>query len=269
MDGWMGGWVRGREEKYILSLMSTKRPRGNDPPSSNDYVQHPDWDWGIHFLLKQTMASWRMADSKVWTGLVQYGPGEPRHTRERESHRNFQLTVKVLLCHFNIVSSPQSNQERGQWFPNNAALQSHSQESGFLSGSCQRAGYQPKAGKAMSGLLHLHESFTVNTAPSWSTQSCWAICSCFPHSQKWSRNMHLSDTAVNFFDTYFYINLPQSRKQLAISHKLEKKYNEDINALLLNQMCFSRYMQINDKSFHLEGYHKYIKLSMPILLNYM
>lgn len=59
MDGWMGGWVRGREEKCIFSAMSTKRPRGNDPPSSNDYVQHPDWDWGIHFSLKQTMASWR------------------------------------------------------------------------------------------------------------------------------------------------------------------------------------------------------------------
>lgn len=150
-----------------------------------------------------------MADFRIGTGFVQDEPGEPCHTREQEAISDHQTRVKFLLRHFNIVPSPRSWQERGPSFPQKCSIKIPRlkvrvpllgvSESFALTQSRQDNG-RPCSCRG--------ESLPVGTALSGGIRAAWPLARIYSKARNDHKILCLSDTAVNFFDIYFYINVP-------------------------------------------------------------
>lgn len=154
-----------------------------------------------------------MADFRIRTRLGQHQSGEPCHIRQQESHHwlpgqgqdNMQNPFSYWDPYFSLarredsdslVSQLTSSKRKSQgFFPGGWLL--------GLPGSCVLT----QGGKDMACLLlppralH-HEHCSIPGHPGWLGHLL------FSDRQKWSRNVCLSDTAVNLLDTYCYINVP-------------------------------------------------------------
>ena len=167
-----------------------------------------------HFSLKRTRASWRngwfQSSDKAWTTSVwrtlSYERGRKPSLTMRPESRQYEKSIFIFASYFSLarredsdspVSQPKSSKRKSQgFFPGGWLL--------GLPGSMS----WPRVGRTQHASSYLHELYIMDTAPSQGIYGGLAICYSLSDSQKWSRNVRLSDTAVNLLDTYFYINVP-------------------------------------------------------------
>lgn len=149
-----------------------------------------------------------MADFRIGTGFVQDEPGEPRHAGEQEAISDHQTRVQFLLCQFNIVSSPRSWQERGPSFPQKCSIKVPRLRVRVPIGVPESCALTQSGTGNDRPCSYRGESLPVGAALSGGIWAAWPLAGIYSKARNDHKILCLSDTAVNFFDIYFYINVP-------------------------------------------------------------